>query len=407
MRSVCKIPVPKVYTWNSQSNSVGAEYIIMEKVCGVPLDSVWSFLRLDDRFALTKRFAKYQKVWTEAQFNHYGSLYFAEDVAGVRHVPLRDGFPGKNYAIGPSAGREWFDSGRATIEFDPGPSIAGPTLEEYLVAISHREMSCVKHMVKLPKSPIALYGPGTYQPTRERKLKAIESYLSLIRYVCTLDRSIVSACLWHNDLHVENIFVNPDTPISIVGIIDWQSTEVAPLFYQARQPYLLDYDRPQLHGLERLRLPENFTALSGDAQRKANALYSKQALAALYRTFVHKYNRCLYNALEYRETASSDLLRLGRNLSIDGEASYLGRIVELENDWASLPGVNGSLLGMRAMQSIRESLGDLFPEQGIVRHGQYDEAKNALDQAKDFIIQEFAQNEKEKIMWQEEWPFDD
>lgn len=307
-------------------------------------------------------------------------------------------------------------------------ALAGPTLEEYLAAIGHREMACVKNIVKLPKSQIALYGPGTYQPTREKKLKAIESYLSLIKYLCPVDRSIASPCLWHSDLHVENIFVNPDAPTTIVGIIDWQFAEIAPLFYHARQPYFLDYDGPQLHGLERPRLPDNFKALSGDAQNEANALYSKQALVALYRTFVHKHNQRLYNALEYQETASFDLLLLGRNLLIDGEASYLARIVELENAWAGLPGVgesqypfgfsdrekeeierdvNGSLLGMQAMQSIRESLGDLFPEQGIVRPDQYDEAKDALGQAKEFIIQEFARNEEEKRVWGEEWPFDD
>lgn len=289
-------------------------------------------------------------------------------------------------------------------------------------------MSCVKNIPRLPKSQIALYGPGTYQPTREKKLRAIESYLSLIQYICPADRSIASACLWHSDLHAENIFVNPDSPTTIVGIIDWQSTEIAPLFYHARQPYLLDYDGPQLHGLERPQLPDNFSTLSGEMQNETNALYSKQALAALYRTYVHKYNRCLYNALEYQETKSFDLLLLGRNLLIDGEATYLAQIAELETVWGDLPDVGasqcpfhfsdvekqtiekevrGSLLGMQAMQSIRESLGDLFPEQGIVRPDQYDEAKNALGQAKEFIIQEFARNEEEKKLWGEDWPFDD
>lgn len=57
----------------------------------------------------------------KASFNHFGSLYFAEDLAGVRHVPLHDGFSDKKFAIGPSTGREWFDAGRTTVEFDRGP----------------------------------------------------------------------------------------------------------------------------------------------------------------------------------------------------------------------------------------------------------------------------------------------
>ena len=100
---------------------MGAEYIIMEKVPGVPLDSAWSSMRLDDRFSLTKTIAQYQKAWMKASFSHFGSLYFAEDLVGVRHVPLHDGLSDKKFAIGPSTGREWFDAGRATVEFDRGP----------------------------------------------------------------------------------------------------------------------------------------------------------------------------------------------------------------------------------------------------------------------------------------------
>lgn len=122
MRTVCKIPVPKVYSWSAQNNnSVGAEYIIMEKFSGVQLDSVWPSMRLDDRFSLTKTIAKYQEAWTKASFSHFGSLYFANDLVGVRHVTLHDRVAGKKLAIGPSTGREWFDSGRETVEFDRGP----------------------------------------------------------------------------------------------------------------------------------------------------------------------------------------------------------------------------------------------------------------------------------------------
>lgn len=123
MRAVCKIPVPKVYVWcsRSQENSVGAEYIIMEKVRGVPLDSVWPSMRLDDRFALIKTIAQYQQAWMKASFSQFGSIYFDEDLVGVRHVPLQNTYSERKFAIGPSTGREWFDSGREMVDFDRGP----------------------------------------------------------------------------------------------------------------------------------------------------------------------------------------------------------------------------------------------------------------------------------------------
>lgn len=74
---------------------------------------------------------------------------------------------------------------------------------------------------------------------------------------------------------------------------------------------------------------------------------------------------------------------LARNLLIDGEASYLAQIAELDSTWNEFSGEGGSTYpfafsdkerdelkadvedmarGMEAMRSIRESLGELFPE---------------------------------------------
>lgn len=260
---------------------------------------------------------------------------------------------------------------------------------------------------------------------------AIEAYLKILRYLCPTDQTITSPCLWHGDLHIGNIIVNPDNPTEIVGIIDWQSTELAPLFYHARQPYFLDYDGPQAKGLERPRLPKNMQHLSPDEQVAARSLYHKQSLSVLYKTLVNKQNPRLYKALEYQESQDFNFLLLAQNLLVDGEATYLAQLVQLEKSWPDLPGViahggpsfpfsfsdeevakieadvNGASNGMNAMQGVKDSLGKLFPERGIVRPEQYDEAKDALRQAKEFIIETFAKNDRERQAWEEAWPFDD
>ncbi|KAJ8067350.1 hypothetical protein OCU04_004703 [Sclerotinia nivalis] len=61
--------------------------------------------------------------------------------------------------------------------------------------------------------------------------------------------------------------------------------------------------------------------------------------------------------------------------------------------------------GMEAMDSIEESIGELFPEHGIVRSHHYEEALDALEQMKDQVIEEFARSEQEKEIWLKEWPF--
>ena len=61
--------------------------------------------------------------------------------------------------------------------------------------------------------------------------------------------------------------------------------------------------------------------------------------------------------------------------------------------------------GMMVMRSIRESIGELFPEQGIVRPDKYEESLDALNQMKEQVIKQFARNEEERAEWLSVWPF--
>ncbi|KAL3425182.1 hypothetical protein PVAG01_04463 [Phlyctema vagabunda] len=431
VRNVLKTPVPKVFAWSSKAkeNPVGAEYIIMEKVPGIELERVWPTMKTEDRLTVVQTIAKYQKSWTSVSFKKYGSLYYTTDIdTDSDNEALytdADGTAVKNstFSIGPSTGRELIDERRMTVEFDRGP---WQTIEEYHVAIGNREIAAVKQLPKLPKSPITLYGPGTYIPTRERKLKALQCYLRLIRFLIPPDPMITSSHLWHDDLHVANIFVNPSKPTEITGLIDWQSTELSPLYFHARQPHLIDYDGPQYVGRERPKLPDGFNSLDEDEQKRAKTLFLQQSLCALYNTITYRKNTRLHTALEFQQTMNYTLLLLPRNMVVDGEASYLSQVAALEETWDTVSGqrglpypfsfsseqrkemeahTEGALVGMRAMRSIQEAVGDLFPEQGCVRTECYDEARDALDQMKEQVIEEFAKSEEERELWNLWWPF--
>jgi hypothetical protein len=300
-------------------------------------------------------------------------------------------------------------------------------LEGYHAAIGNREIACVKQLSNLPKSPTTLCGSGTYQPTKERKLKALHYYLDLLKFLLPSDPSISSAHLWHSDLHVANIFVDPSEPIKIVGLIDWQPTELSPLYFHARQPHIIDYDGPPVYGLDRPQPSKGLAKLEGDAKKRAETLYLQQSLCSLYNTLTYHYNTRLHNALQFQQTTSYLLLLLARNLLVDGEATYLSQVVELESILNTLLGaknssypifisakehkeieaeVEGVVRGMGAMRSIRESLGEQFPEHGIVRPDQYEESLNALSQMKEQVIENFVKTEHERERWRKVWPFE-
>lgn len=285
-------------------------------------------------------------------------------------------------------------------------------------------MVCVKELPRLPPTQVTLCGPGTYQPTREKKLRALEYYLQLFKHLAPSDSAVRKPSAWHGDLHIENIFVDPSEPTKVTCIIDWQSTEVAPLFVQARQPYILDYEGPQTTGVDRPRLPTNFANLSSEERKAANRLLLDQSLCVGYKRWIKSQTPDIWKCFKFQETPAFQLLLLACTLLVDGEAIYTARIIEylqssnniLEHNGLSIPehviaeveaDSEGALRGMEAMAGIQETMGNLFPERGCVRPEQYDEAKDALRQCKEQIIDMFASTEAERAAWQDSWPFDD
>ncbi|KAL4985075.1 kinase-like domain-containing protein [Aspergillus falconensis] len=426
-------PVLKVLAWSSkaQDNSVGAEYIIMEKVAGVQLSKVWPTMDIKERFELVKTISGYQKSWMSKSFTQYGSLYYSSDmkysdgcdlVKGSMSIPEHHRF-----AVGPSTGREFLDDGRIALDFDRGP---WNSVEQYRSAVGLREMACVQNMTPLPRPLLSLYGPGIYCRSRLKKIAALRNYLRLVKYLLPTDPSITSAFLWHPDLHAENIFVRPERPAEVLGIIDWQSTELLPLFDHARLPYFLDYDGPPSTGIDPPAFPDDFDKLDPAKKAEVQDLYLKMSLSALYRRFTYSYNITLFKAMEFRQTTSFEMLLLAQNLLIDGEALYQFRCLDLEKEWTALPGVkasgnppfplrfsadeialinedaSGAIRGMELMRSLRHSLGKMWPDRGVVPPGRYDEVKKLLKQAKVELIDRLAHSETEKAAWEEAWPFD-
>lgn len=270
-----------------------------------------------------------------------------------------------------------------------------------------------------------------YAPSREKKIAAVENYLKLVPYLLPTDDSIKTSYLWHPDLHIENIYVNPAKTTEVVGIIDWQTTDLLPLFDHARQPYLLDHDGPEVKGLERPKLAEDREKLPPEERRRALSLYYDQTLVALYRQMTHDQKNVLYRAMEFRDTPGFDMFVFAQNLLVDGEAHYQAHMASFESVWKDLPAVRAdgnppfplhfsdqelsvidedmaaATRGMELMDQVRRDLGALFPEKGIVRHDQYEDAKEALRRAKLKVYEELELNEKEKAEWDLAWPFDE
>jgi hypothetical protein len=169
-----------------------------------------------------------------------------------------------------------------------------------------------------------------------KNLKALHYYLDIISHILPKDERIISAHLWHDDLHLGNIFVDPSEPTKVVGLIDWQSTELSPLYFHARQPHFIDYEGSPVNGLKRLQPRKGLHRLEPSARREAEALYLYQSLCSLYITLTHRQNPRLYAALQFQNIQEYLLLLLACSILIDSELTYLSQLAELESTWSDL-----------------------------------------------------------------------
>lgn len=79
------------------------------------------------------------------------------------------------------------------------------------------------------------YNPTDEAQSPEGYVSLLDRYLQLIPYMAPLP---TPTTLSHPDLHMDNIFVDPDT-MEITCIIDWQSTLVSEPYFQHSYPQML------------------------------------------------------------------------------------------------------------------------------------------------------------------------
>ena len=116
------IRTPEVYVYCSRAgeggdgNPVGAEYIIMEKLDGIPLGEVWYTMTPDEQFKVMRQVVELEARIMGFDLPAFGSIYYQKDLPTERNVPLEGAF-----CIGPMAHWSWWNGGRSNLNIDRGP----------------------------------------------------------------------------------------------------------------------------------------------------------------------------------------------------------------------------------------------------------------------------------------------
>ncbi|QQK44025.1 Protein kinase-like domain [Penicillium digitatum] len=112
------VPVPKVLAYSpDQTNAVGTEYLILEKLEGAPLSEQWLSLDTKTRVRILRQVVDLERRFMSIHFPASGSLYHRQDLDDSQlFASVSD-----DIVVGPTAQHEWWYRERASLAVDRGP----------------------------------------------------------------------------------------------------------------------------------------------------------------------------------------------------------------------------------------------------------------------------------------------
>lgn len=253
LASHTSIPVPRVLAHNScaSSSTLRFEWILMTRLRGVPLKSLWasSSLSWSDRLTLTSTIAGYVDQMRMIRSPFLGSLYFSHDADDAKAMLAT---PGKvpsfeileeapKYSIGPICAIPFFYNNRIHLASDLGPwRSAYPWMEAQIRLLAACANATIEGMTR-----DASFDEDDMAECRGR-LASTKALLSLLTDTNTFNLSSTLSpsdpetfVLYHGDLSMNNILVDPTTH-KITGIVDWECVSFVPLWKANVVPKLLE-----------------------------------------------------------------------------------------------------------------------------------------------------------------------
>ncbi|KZT24282.1 hypothetical protein NEOLEDRAFT_1135492 [Neolentinus lepideus HHB14362 ss-1] len=342
MRNVLGVPAPRVLGWSADAtrNSIGAEYIIVERVPGTTFPARWPTLSAEQLDIFLSDLLDIETAFERAPFSQIGSLFFAEDVdpelqsrplfsdQGEHRLDARLLAAADKYRVGPLVNEEWWREGRINTQADHGP---WPDATSYYLAAAKLELAWLKHSGFT----------DTTHPLLPMYHRLIDSYRQTIPKLMPMFTGNSSApTIWHPSISLSSIVFPWEGDLHINGLINWRNTIIGPYFAQASFPrglihrpsmvpeVPLEMEKPELE------LPADTGPYSIEEQQKMHIESRWHYLHQAYQYLITKTNKRRAYIQSLPGTWQLDMLPpMMVRCSTDGFYDIFDALVSIWDDW--------------------------------------------------------------------------
>ena len=280
IRKYTSVPVPSVIAYDSSSeNSLGFEWLLLEKIDGIPLSEAWGNMDFDTKSRLSREMAHTVQQLSSLRFREIGNLYFSsvrdqviDRILSSDAAESNDSIEASDKTVLDSGNKDnnYFETHRvvlssdSTVTVDRGigtefivgrivspwffrdkrvllPAHRGPFSSSYELMMQKVEIQIerIKNLSPLPTDEYFSETDEELAHHQDEVLTTCYHLLSLIpSYFPSFDRCKEINTLYHSDLSDRNIIVDPNT-YNITGIVDWESVSICPSWETSDYPHFL------------------------------------------------------------------------------------------------------------------------------------------------------------------------
>lgn len=221
LRFLCRatdVPVPEVFAFDdSADNDIGFEWILMERMPGVPAYKRWRTMTTSQKVTLVQRIAEFQAQIFRHEFSMIGTLEPGHDSSNSNEQP------GEMVSI------MFFTDSHFNYDISRGPfRTSYDWLAAYLDFIGMDQIKVQKNSEDEDDQKDA-----EYTLKISRKLGTL-----LPKIFPPIQNPPDRAVLWHEDLSLSNILVDEEG--CITAIIDWECVSAMPRWTATKMPKFLE-----------------------------------------------------------------------------------------------------------------------------------------------------------------------